>query len=104
MKIKERSRLHPRPTEPIRPICTPQLPSSHTCALDFFHTGEVQGSIPCSPTINTIKSITYLTVSRRPCPENLGVQPGHRRQLMRDLIARCLPSTRANECHQCSCY
>jgi hypothetical protein len=35
----------------IRPICTPQLPSSHTRALNFFHTGEVQGSIPCASTI-----------------------------------------------------
>jgi hypothetical protein len=49
-----------------------------------LHTGEVQGSIPCAPTINTIKSITYLTASRRLCPGNLGVQPGHRRQLMPD--------------------
>src|SRR5882757_10486101 len=28
-------------TGAIRPICTPQLPSSHTCALDFFLAGDV---------------------------------------------------------------
>ena len=69
--------------------------------IGILHTGEVQGSIPCAPTINTIESITYLTISRRLYPKNLRVQPGHRRPLMRNLIARRLPSSRANECHQC---
>jgi hypothetical protein len=45
-----------------------------------------------------------LAFSRRLYPGNLGVQPGHRRPLMRDLIARCLPSTCANEYDQCGCY
>jgi hypothetical protein len=46
-----------------------------------LHTGEVQGSIPCAPTRNTIKSIAYATISHRLYPGNLGVQPGHRRPL-----------------------
>ena len=70
-------------------------------ALTLFslHTGEVQGSIPCAPAISIIKSIAYLAVSHGLCPRNFGVQPGRRRALMCDLIARCLPSSRANECH-----
>src|SRR6266581_782541 len=40
MKIKERSRPHPLANRTDRPICTPQLPSSHTRALDFFLAGE----------------------------------------------------------------
>src|SRR6266567_4997620 len=52
-----------------------------------LHTGEVQGSIPCASTRNTIKSIIYLTISCRLYPENIGVQPGYRRPLMHNLIA-----------------
>src|SRR6266496_2830499 len=37
---EKRSRARPKPIEPVRPICTPQPPSSHTCALDFFLAGE----------------------------------------------------------------
>jgi hypothetical protein len=44
-----------------------------------------------------------LKVPRHLYPGNLGVQPGHRCHDA-DLIARCLPSTRANEYDQRSCY
>src|SRR2546429_5284681 len=42
----------------VRPICTPQLPSSHARALDFLHTGEVQGSVPCASTTSISKLTT----------------------------------------------
>src|SRR5579872_619323 len=40
MKAKNAPGALPRPIEPIRPICTPQLPGSHTRAVDFFLAGE----------------------------------------------------------------